>query len=30
MSGRSREEFSDVLECWEDLPNVWKWSGGPP
>ena len=34
MSGRSRDTlqnvwsaFPDVRECWEDLPNVQKWSG---
>ena len=29
MSGSGREDFSDVLECWEDLPNVRKYSGHP-
>ena len=29
MSGSGQEDFSDVWECWEDLPNVRKWSGHP-
>ena len=30
MFGSGQEDFSDVRECWEDLPNVRKWSGHPP
>ena len=30
MSGSGWEDFSDVRECWEDLPNVRKWSRHTP
>ena len=30
MSWSGRETLSDVRECREELPNVLKWSEGPP